>query len=389
MSNEIATCTRYYLHATAYQKSNTMITSLSSPTLLCNKLLMISTILAQPQQDGSFIAKVPGAVLRKIFANKSGSFYDRIYETTVDSNNSSSLMGYIAIYKDEENKTFSASRLITDANFDGNVLYLRYNSSMAKYIFNLKTNYTKFDIDQMMSLKSIYSWRLLELFQSNINLKDWENEKKHISKQDAYILKVDMTDLKLMLGIIDSSNKAVIKGIKSNNYDIIEQIDTNAKMARYGNFKRDVLDHAQKEIAEKSNIKYDYEPIRTGKGGKVTAIIFKIYHKNDDVVKEIPKIQYDEDDVIDCIREFIPADILKTKELRILIKDAAGDIEKIRKAWNIAEERGNITNIMGFMRKAIRDDYEASKPLVNNKFNNFENRRDYDFDELERTILTN
>lgn len=350
---------------------------------------MISTILAQPQQDGSFIAKVPGAVLRKIFANKSGSFYDRIYETTVDSNNSSSLMGYIAIYKDEENKTFSASRLITDANFDGNVLYLRYNSSMAKYIFNLKTNYTKFDIDQMMSLKSIYSWRLLELFQSNINLKDWENEKKHISKQDAYILKVDMTDLKLMLGIIDSSNKAVIKGIKSNNYDIIEQIDTNAKMARYGNFKRDVLDHAQKEIAEKSNIKYDYEPIRTGKGGKVTAIIFKIYHKNDDVVKEIPEIQYDEDDVIDCIREFIPADILKTKELRILIKDAAGDIEKIRKAWNIAEERGNITNIMGFMRKAIRDDYEASKPLVNNKFNNFENRRDYDFDELERTILTN
>ena len=389
MSNEIATCTRDYLHATAYQKSNTMITSLSSPTLLCNKLLMISTILAQPQQDGSFIAKVPGAVLRKIFANKSGSFYDRIYETTVDSNNSSSLMGYIAIYKDEENKTFSASRLITDANFDGNVLYLRYNSSMAKYIFNLKTNYTKFDIDQMMSLKSIYSWRLLELFQSNINLKDWENEKKHISKQDAYILKVDMTDLKLMLGIIDSSNKAVIKGIKSNNYDIIEQIDTNAKMARYGNFKRDVLDHAQKEIAEKSNIKYDYEPIRTGKGGKVTAIIFKIYHKNDDVVKEIPEIQYDEDDVIDCIREFIPADILKTKELRILIKDAAGDIEKIRKAWNIAEERGNITNIMGFMRKAIRDDYEASKPLVNNKFNNFENRRDYDFDELERTILTN
>ena len=376
---------REYLSATVYNKSNTMITSLSSPTLLCNKLLMVSTLLAEEQEDGSFIAKVPGGELRKIFNNKSGSFYDRIYEATVDSNNSSSLMGYIAIYKD--GKKFAASRLITDANFDGNVLSLRYNSSMAKYIFNLKTNYTKLNIDQMMSLKSIYSWRLLEMFQSNVDLKNWSDDKNHKSLSENYVMKVDLTDLKLMLGIIDSSNKAVIKGIKTNNYDIIESMDNNKKLAVFGNFKRDVLEHARKELEEKSDIRFDYEPIRTGRGGKVTAIIFKIYRENSNKNK-IAQLKENLQRAAE-LGNYSIKDNLSDKDLEILLKDAGGDTDKVLTAWITAQDTKNITNLMGFLRKAIADGYVVNKESVSKtSFSNFE-QRTYNFDELEKTIVNN
>lgn len=81
---------------------------------------------------------------------------------------------------------------------------------------------------------------------------------------------------------------------------------------------------------------------------------------------------------------------LSFKDIKAICKASNYDIEKIRNAYNIAQETPNITNLVGFMIKAIQEEYtvpvkKKGRPKKN-KFNNFDERQ-YNFDDLEKGIL--
>lgn len=112
---------------------------------------------------------------------------------------------------------------------------LNFNPELKPFLIQLKNNFTKYQLKYAIQLKSLFSIRVYEL------LKQYEK----ISHRD-FLLK----DLRERLGI------------KNEEYPF------------YGNFKAKVLLVAQKELKEKTDISFEFEEIKIGRGvGKIRFLI--------------------------------------------------------------------------------------------------------------------
>lgn len=132
---------------------------------------------------------------------------------------------------------YSRSGWITQANYDEEkkIRSVRINEDLKPYLIDLKNQYTKYRLKNIIKLRSVYSIRLYEL------LKQYESTGKRIIKID---------DLKAMLNI-------------EKRYKL------------YGDFKRKVLLVAQDELKEKTDIYFMFKEIKTVR--KITSIEFRIY----------------------------------------------------------------------------------------------------------------
>ena len=81
-------------------------------------------------------------------------------------------------------------------------------------------------------------------------------------------------------------------------------------------------------------------------------------------------------------------------DIKAICKAADYDMEKIKNAYNIAQTSGNISNLVGFLIKAIKDGYskpvkKRGRPPKKNTFNNFPQREytQYDFESIEKAML--
>ena len=77
--------------------------------------------------------------------------------------------------------------------------------------------------------------------------------------------------------------------------------------------------------------------------------------------------------------------------MRALAEASDYNIEKLKKAYELSKN-SNIDNLVGWLIKAMKEDYDAvasprSNP-VSNEFNSFE-QLEYDFDEIEKAIIDN
>lgn len=351
-----------YIGSNIYRKSNALILSRSTPSLITNKLLMICTLRAEKKKDGSLVAQIPGNCLKQMFNSRSNSFYDRVKDScySKDTSDNGTLMDYRAIFEDDENHRFSAHTLVTDAEFQNGVLSVTFNPKMEKYITGMKNNYTSLDTSEMMSLNSIYSWRLLELFRKDATIQKWLAEKEGKEFKEPCVVEYDLINLKLMLGIIDGSNPKVFKALKEFDRDQIESYDQSS-MRYFNNFKNNVLECARKELQEKTTIRFEYQLVRSGLGGKTSAIQFYVY-KNQPERDEEPEeemVGFYVDDLIDELRDLIE-EKLPTKDLRRIAMAADGDYIRIKKAYRVAKEsKREIRNLTGFLLDAIKKNYST------------------------------
>ena len=115
------------------------------------------------------------------------------------------------------------------------MVILKFDSNLKPYMLGLKEFYTSYRLDNILSLKSKYSIRLYEILKSNLY-------KKNVT--------VELEELKKMLSINEKS------------------------YAVYQNVKNKVIIKAQKELADKTDISFDFDEIKTGR--KVTSIKFHI-----------------------------------------------------------------------------------------------------------------
>ncbi|PRX23155.1 plasmid replication initiation protein [Orenia metallireducens] len=125
---------------------------------------------------------------------------------------------------------------------DEGTVELQFSSKLKSYFLQLKNNFTKYYLKNVIKFESIYSIRIYEL------LKQYERIKSR---------RFEIKKLKEILGIED-------------------------KYSRYYDFKKRILFQAQEEINEKSDLEIDFEEMKTGR--KVTAIKFIIKKK-----KNLPK----------------------------------------------------------------------------------------------------
>lgn len=172
--------------------------------------------------------------------------------------------------------------------------------------------------------------------------------------------------------------------------NLIAKLECPSSYKKYSLFKNKVLDIAKKEIDEKTDIYFDFEPQM--QGNRVKNIKFYIHKK--------PEIE-PESSIVETAATVDGANKILLKEIRNIITDkisdqdclsiynaAAGNLDIIKEKYNLAKSQRKVHNLTGFLISSIKNDYKvvARESSKDNKFNNF-HQREYDYELLEKQLL--
>lgn len=223
------------------------------------------------------------------------------------------------------------------------------------YLYLGKENpYTKYKLSNILQLRSTYSIRIYEL------LKEYETIKNRTFK-------------------IDELRK--LFQIKPTQY------------TRYNDFKRKVLEQAQKELPCKTDIMFNFEEIKEKR--KVIAIKFNI-KANKAIAKNEVSITLDEDlKTKERINESITKEIkaimydheISTLEVKKIYDSAAGDLKQIEKVYKHFKNKPAddfVAVMVSMVKPGVFQEPRSNTPKT--KFNDYD-QRTYDYDELEKKLL--
>ncbi|MDR2558570.1 MAG: replication initiation protein [Oscillospiraceae bacterium] len=167
-------------------------------------------------------------------------------------------------------------------------------------------------------------------------------------------------------------------------------------------FRHRVLESCRTALAEKTDIKYSYEPIRKGRGGKVAGLKFTI-EKNTDYVDQISLYEYIDDfcdtKVVESVS--LSEQVEKTSPPKLSATDKRKALEEAKKSvfWYYAYEkakkathikvtpeqyaRGIVNNWKSAGYESIRDLVESGE--ISQK--DVDNKPSFDLDEFEMQIM--
>lgn len=120
------------------------------------------------------------------------------------------------------------------------IAHIKLDEDLVPYLFDLGQRFTEYQLREILGMQSAYSIRIYELMKSY---------------EFKYEVRIDLDELKRLL---------MVEDVKS--------------YSRFPDFRRYVLEIAQREINELSDINISFEPVT--KGRKVVQIIFRIELKN-------------------------------------------------------------------------------------------------------------
>jgi len=231
------------------------------------------------------------------------------------------------------------------------IVEMEFSPYLKTYLLQLKKRFTSYKLQEIIQLKSAYSVRIYEL------LKQYEAIGQRIFTID---------ELRYILAI------------QENEYKLYHQ------------FKQRILLHSQNEIKKKTDIAFDFEEIK--KKRKVIGIKF-IVKLNTKAISEVcatkegkytNKEEKCHTELISKVKTIFKENITGL-EAKFILNTAKGDINFIKEKYVLAQNVAKIDNIVGWMIKAIKEDYTIPKGKVGS-FNDYE-QRDYDFNDLERKLL--
>lgn len=385
----------------SFSKSNTLINSKYKASLFEQKILNIILAKLQHESFGHFfedkeslVCEIRANELKHILNGNGGSFYSQL--KPVAASMASKTIGFI----NDETKAFKYVALISYAEYVDGIFRVKFNDELKQYL-SPSTQFTVLELKTILKYRSIYSLRLHELLLSRCYKRKRSGVGIHTQKEydgKHFEIEMDLSELKLCLGVVNAESSVVQKalaGAKAPNYDRAVEKASEKSFTTWYEFRRKVLDVSIKEINDMDNgIHIEYEPMKAGKGAKVYAVRFfvdlgesqdteSIKNKNQEITEEKEfEVQFQ---VKSLIKEPI-----SLKDIKAICDAADYDFNKIYQAYDVASASStNITNLVGFIIKAIKEGYKTPvKKSKRNKFNNFD-QREYDFDDFERRILEN
>lgn len=320
--------------------------------------------------------KLNAAELRVLMGReKSHSLYEQIRVAA------GRMMQKYIVIEEPDTHQFAYKHYYHSVKYSDGLLDVVFEPAMSPYLKHLSANYTK------LSTPILWSFDTNGAFQLYIHLRSYmyqisESPKKDVSQEEAETLtkEYNLAELRAELGYVDLGDQAsdsirAEASKKNPNWDKISNLEKKPKYKRWSDFSTRVLKPGIEEINEKSDIYVSkMEPIKTGRGGKIIGVRFYIqYNKGfyrkgastdgtrtvdregrvEEQYKAIPT------ETISEIMTIFPADesLITPVDAEILYNDAKGDVEKIRVAYDYAKKVDRITNFMGFMRKAVQNDY--------------------------------
>lgn len=237
----------------------------------------------------------------KIAGLKSKNMHKEIEKTTLGLIESS-----LQIYSPAENRLLQVAWLNSaDYLYNEGSVKLCFSPKLKPYLLELKNRFTKFNLENVMSFKSVHAIRLYEL------LKQYQN---------FGVREILIADLRNNLGI--SENEYLL----------------------YGNFKRKILDVSKKEINQRSDLIVDWQEIKTGR--KVTAVRCSIQLKPFCGDKEFPTL----------LSEYKKFNISEhsVKQLRKEFSDEAIN----QGLLSLEIYKGTVKNPVLFLKKAIKEGWQ-------------------------------
>ena len=223
-------------------------------------------------------------------------------------------------------------------------IVLSFDKNLKPYMLGLRELYTSYRIENILSLKSKYSIRLYEILKSNLFKK---------------CIEIEIDELKKMVGANEKTYNT------------------------YGNLKSKILIQAQTELNIKTDISFDFKEMKTGR--KVTSIKFYI-NTNKTKNKVLDEVCATEEGkstnkgekfftgALNEIKAIFKEDITGL-EAKSILDTAKGDINSIKEKYAQAQNVAKIDNIVGWMLKALKEDYKVTKGRINvDKFNDYVQR---------------
>ena len=384
-----------------FKKSNELIGAKYKSTLLENRILALSlskvnqmraeTVTINGENVKVFTSEIKSNELKKQLNISSKNLPTQV--KAAYSNMSTRQIGI-----ENENGEFKYRTLIIGGDYVNGTLKLYYNPLLSGYYKEVSKNYTMMSLGTLLSLKSNHSFRLYELIKKECYTT--KAQKKIESDKIIYEVPFEVAELKFSLGVVNSTETAVQKVLNKAGAPDYEEAVNRAKekgFEKWAEFRRRCIDPAVKEINGLEEFKLSYEVEKSGQGGKVQSITFFVEYKNKDnpVAKtkaEAERSQEEIEDFCDRIAELIPVR-LKIREYRAISEASGWDFEKILRNYEYSKTK-DVEDIVGFMIKAVKEDWAASgkKPqkkamTEKNGFSDFKGRNDYDFEELMATTI--
>ena len=387
--NQVPAVEEKALERIKYKKSNRLINARGKASAMVQKIFTIAITEAKPDKDGNFAAVISGTMLRKIFGNYSGSFYESV-RVACDSGElrRPDLLSWRIRIENREKMSFDTINVVTRATFVNGILRIKFNSDIKDDIYNLTSQYTELYQYVVIRMQSPYSIQLYERFQSEM---DYQRARYH-DNEGPYTIVYSLEDM---------------RDIFSLDFETVENGKREQRHlhSEFPDFRKHVLDVAKKEINSIAPIHMEYETIRAGRGGRVQSIRFILTRKQTEDKEDAKPLSKEE--LLN--RKLVFADAasllseLDVKAVQSICKAADYNFDKIEKAYNIAQKTKGIKNLAGWMIQAIRDGYETNDVPVQkkepkkrtrktavkkNSYQDFE-QTDYDFDEIERNFINN
>jgi len=382
-------------HNDTYSKGNLLITAKYRSSLLENKLLAIALANIQnsyEDDNGNLISELKASEIKKLMGDSSNSIYRHLEPIAQQ------MTGRTIGMKDPEREIFDYKSVVTHAHYENGTFTIEFNHLLKDQIIDIQNKYTVLNLPTMLLFKSVYSFRLYELLKSMSYIPKGQ---KRNEEDKNWELKFQLSELKLELGVVNANSDRVQKILsnkKHPNYDEAVKAAPEQVFEQYRDFKRRVLDVAVSEINEKTEINVEYETLKSGRGGKVNAIIFYVSYDNmaqkEEIVKteEVVEKPMDIDELLDEIYDILEGNF-KLKDVRKIAKEADYNLASIKKAYKVYKKNeDNVENSVGFMIAAIKDGYESTakkkKTKAKNTFVEFD-QNEYDFDDLEGQLIDN
>lgn len=382
-------------HNDTYSKGNLLITAKYRSSLLENKLLAIALANIQnsyEDDNGNLISELKASEIKKLMGDSSNSIYRHLEPIAQQ------MTGRTIGMKDPEREIFDYKSVVTHAHYENGTFTIEFNHLLKDQIIDIQNKYTVLNLPTMLLFKSVYSFRLYELLKSMSYIPKGQ---KRNEEDKNWELKFQLSELKLELGVVNANSDRVQKILsnkKHPNFDEAVKAAPEQVFEQYRDFKRRVLDVAVAEINEKTEINVEYETLKSGRGGKVNAIIFYVSYDNvaqkEEIVKteEVVEKPMDIDELLDEIYDILEGNF-KLKDVRKIAKEADYNLASIKKAYKVYKKNeDNVENSVGFMIAAIKDGYESTakkkKTKAKNTFVEFD-QNEYDFDDLEGQLIDN
>lgn len=375
-----------------YARSNFMISAKYKSSLYANRLMALSLSkinTASESEEGFLTVTIKGREIKNAFGSKSGDFFRQLDNTARD------MTGQTVGYTDADSQSFTYIAAVIKAKYENGEFSITFHNELKPYLQNLSQNYSTFSLRIMMKWQSTQTFRFYELLRSRM----YHRKNDYSPNNNLFRLQFDINELKLCLGIVNAELADVRKILNKSKgtpdiWAKAVEASPEKTYSTWYDFKRKVIDKATKEINDnpECGVKiHKVETLKSGKGGKVYAVVIYAEKTYPGKKAVIDVDENDYDDLSDQIRLLI-GDI-RTKEAKAIGEAAKWDMDKIRRNYEYSKTK-DVEDIVGFMIKAVREDWangtrssrSKSKSSKSNGFSNFR-EREYDYDALLTDVV--